>query len=496
MARGAKTEILEPEVAVLEEFKPGMEAPRATGMPRSPGARVAEDVFFDFVDSIPPEEWGHLMLYVYRWWPVIDRRLSDPSNKAFIDKVSEPIEDMRDWLLRTWGTGIYNLKLNDTSVKKGGNLTETVVKFPDPYAKYPPVLDYRELELENKDNRQFVEWAKVQGFVKQQGENIVMGDGGAQAVLLDVAKRAIEEGRVKKPETNPMDAKVVGKAVDYMFEKAMSADKTQRNPGEELALYANTLKSLGLGSGNSQGDIVTMVIKMQSDNAKLLAESQQKQMDMLVKMMELNKPQPQPQGNMVDQMKSIAEVFGIMHEIGLGGGGKGDWKSSLVETVGDALPKMLQATSNLLGNIAIFRGMKPGTPVPPNQMMQEPVIALNPGAQGPQVGPQAVPPAAGPQMTMQDAVGLGSIVYDAINRNMSGVDWGASFIETHGRAQYEMVRSIGKETLVSSLQMVPELWKKFEGIQPSLHKFLDEFMQAGEEYDKLQGQEVEGEEDI
>ncbi len=446
-------------------------------MPASPGARVKDDKWFAYLKEIPEEAWQHLIIYGYRWWPIIDKRLVDPSATTNIFKSEGVIT--RDWLLKTWGTGVYNLKLNDTSKRKGQTVTECVIKFEEPYAEYPPVLDYGELVLDNKDNKGFIEWAIAHGKLEGRGDKLMpSADMGATQFLVDVGKKTLEESRVR-PATQPID-KGLDRAVDMMgkaYEKSIEIlSKPEKSSAQELGEVAKVLKDLGLGTGNSQGDVLNMFLKLQADMQKLIMDSNAKQMDLMMKIVELqNKPVKQ-EGSMIEQVKSIAEVFEIMQGIG-GGKGAGDWKSTLVETVGEFVPKALQATSNLMHNIAVFKGMKTGQPIPPEQMVTDP--SLLPG-----VAPNPADMQQQQQINLAMIEQLGTLVYDAIHRDMNGKQWGMAFIDMHGRAQYDAIAAAGKDAMVEGLKLVPPLWAKFEPIQPTLDKFLSDFIVAGEELDK------------
>lgn len=449
-------------------------------MPPSPGSRVSDDKWFAFLENIPEDEWGHLIIYGYRWWPIIDKRIVDPSATTNIFKSVKPID--KDWLLKTWGTGSYNLKLNDTRKRKGQMVTECVVKFEEPYAEYPPVLDYGELVLDHRDNKGFVEWAIAHGKLESKGDKVMpSADMGAAQFLMDAGKRALEEGARVRPNTQPGD-KGVDRAFDLMgkaYEKSIEVlAKPEKSPAAELSEVAKVLKDLGLGTGNSQGNLVEMILKLQTDNAKLLAEAQNKNIELLMKVMETQN-KPHQQVSVAEQMESFAKVFEIMHGITDGMGKSGDWKSTAIEMV----PNGIQAVSNLLHNIAVFKGIKPGQPIPPDQLISG---ELPPGVTA--MPKEAALPPGALEMVNQ----LGMLVWDAINRNVSGTDWADSFIIMNGRAQYDMLCGLGKDQLIGGLQAIPQLWAKFEPVQPSLHKFLDEFMQVGPEMDK--GEDEDGDE--
>src|SRR5215469_17994332 len=93
---------------------------------KRPG-RAAEEVhsqeeppigFFESLTQFTPEEWRGMKIYVYRLWPVIDRK----EKEHFLAKVQEPCDE--DFLLSTFGTGKYYLRLNN---KQGNTIASHTV---------------------------------------------------------------------------------------------------------------------------------------------------------------------------------------------------------------------------------------------------------------------------------------------------------------------------------------------------------------------------------
>jgi hypothetical protein len=57
----------------------------------SPEPLSAEATLFERMATFAPEEWRTLKVYIYRLWPVIDRK----EGQHFVAKVSEPF--VRQW---------------------------------------------------------------------------------------------------------------------------------------------------------------------------------------------------------------------------------------------------------------------------------------------------------------------------------------------------------------------------------------------------------------
>ncbi len=70
-------------------------------------------------------------MYVYRCWPVIDRK----EGQHFLAKLSEPFDE--DLLLRTFGSGKYYLRLNNGKGNTVGSTTVSVHNLDHPPKVHP-----------------------------------------------------------------------------------------------------------------------------------------------------------------------------------------------------------------------------------------------------------------------------------------------------------------------------------------------------------------------
>ena len=67
----------------------------------------AHETVLQLVQRFNTDDWQGKKTYLYRVWPVIDRKADD----HFIARLSEPFDE--DYLLKNWGSGRYHLRLND-----------------------------------------------------------------------------------------------------------------------------------------------------------------------------------------------------------------------------------------------------------------------------------------------------------------------------------------------------------------------------------------------
>ena len=106
------------EAPLVEQKKP-VGRPRKDGQPAGTapiaGTTEPED-FFLMLPSISEEEWQFRMLYLYRLYPITDRR--GAGQPVYLSKFSEPVD--RERVMRDYGSGIYKLELLQTIPNERG----------------------------------------------------------------------------------------------------------------------------------------------------------------------------------------------------------------------------------------------------------------------------------------------------------------------------------------------------------------------------------------
>ena len=75
-------------------------------------------IFWDWLASLSDEDWTKVNVYVYRQWPIINKRLVDPSANTNIEKYMGSFTEQN--LKESHGSGEYKLMVNDSSRTVGG----------------------------------------------------------------------------------------------------------------------------------------------------------------------------------------------------------------------------------------------------------------------------------------------------------------------------------------------------------------------------------------
>ena len=119
----------------IEDKKP-VGRPRKDGQPAGtpPLAQSADpEDFFLMLPSITADEWQFRMLYLYRLYPITDRR--GAGQPVYLNKFSEVVD--RDRVMRDYGSGIYKLELLQTIPNERGKKI-AVCMFQILNQDYPP----------------------------------------------------------------------------------------------------------------------------------------------------------------------------------------------------------------------------------------------------------------------------------------------------------------------------------------------------------------------
>lgn len=144
-----------------------------------------EPSFFEKLQQFTADDWRGLSCYCYRLWPVIDRK----EKEHYLSKISEPFDE--DFLLATFGTGKYYLRLND---RKGKTLaSHTASVYSD---RFPPKVHPEEVVAGDPQNeRYFQAWSTKRKSDEPSGD-----DSNSAAVAL--AKEAMRSAG-QRPTLEP-----------------------------------------------------------------------------------------------------------------------------------------------------------------------------------------------------------------------------------------------------------------------------------------------------
>lgn len=435
--------------------------------------------FFEMVRNHPTKE--AILCYVYRLWPIIDRKLSGQANK-YIDKLTaDTITE--DYLLQAHGTGKYRLELFDAGAGKYGNrVAQTKVEFPYD-ADRPPVLgpQNRELVLGHPQNASFEQALKLRGLLPGSEEDDMneKNAGAASAVSSLTATVADLAGRLAD---SPKQAAGELSAISQVITLAEKMAGNRVDPLDQAA----KLKEL-MGGDNTL--------------LKLLLDNQAKMTELLMKNSTPAAAAPAGGGGVLDQLDTLTAVLDRLGGLSSrGGGGGSSWVSDLLK----AAPALLGAFSSAMTAAAVMRGGGPagvaGLPGPGGLPAHLAPMAAAPPAgfdfgfpAAPTMAPAAAPVSAGgfdiePEaIQMLGLLGLSPArlmevcnqAVSAFGRNVSGSAFAEALVTLHadGETIYELLRGLGRDKLLAFLSKLPA---ELAGRQVEVIAWVDDFLAWGD----------------
>lgn len=434
-------------------------------LPKPASKSLTPEDFFDYTQRLTKRDLAHVMIYVYRLWPIIQR---DP---AYIDSLSAPID--RAYLVREHGAGTYRMLLNDTD-SKPPTVCQTTVSIDEAEGGEPKIrLD--ELDVGHRENRKFVERLIRQGRLTPQGEIVQPPQDNAKEsiatlsrALVDLATRMAE-----KPARADRSAEesAIQRALDIIAtggQKSVElvlSQVRQQDPDQFVKLMATVKELLGSGSSSTE-KLLELLLKTQNEAQQRLAEAQRQNSELLVKMVEARSG-----GGLADAIKTITEVLELRERLG-GGGGKTHWWQDLAPMV----PAALHELNQFVGNLMALRAPQAQWPQPP-----APALTPTPPAEA---SAQPAGTAGSPEMTDMDRMLLRHIAQLAANAfqlGISGDEFADRFAYQYGTANYERLVARPKSEVIETLRRYPEVWALLAPYEQALPQFLDEFYAWGQE---------------
>jgi hypothetical protein len=390
--------------------------------------RMTPEAFFQLVHAYP--DHSATAIYWNRLYPVIARERAGFKHK-YIERIHHPYPENEQYVLRSHGGGKYEVYFTNSNVKDS-RVAKCFVEFS--WQEHPPILNYAEL-VRCPENEPYLQSLVAAG-------EISLAQDGTISVL---AKRNDARGMPAASPNNGGEAAMVSmvttthqKLTDYILQQAKGPQPMNLL---EMASVLEKLASANRPSGDS-----TVLTAIMNQNTMLLKSLLEKS--------------AAPAGP--TSIESALALVSQLSEFGLGlpGGraapaAKMDWQG-IAFGLGQSLAPTIAA---------VFRQ-------PPTPSAQQPPQPQLPAPDGQQQ--QSAP--------VQDPFHAVAVrVVDCINRNLPGDNLAVAIDTFHGHTTYLRIRALGKEGIIASLQMFPDVWPTLEALTPQLERFIDEFLGAFDE---------------
>ena len=485
----------------------------------------------EYLEKLTDAQVSNMIGYMYRKHPIIFR---DPK---YIDKLVRVDQFTDEYVRSEHGGGSYRIQVcnvahnvgpaNKPSAKNMFNVFPTV-----PMTDLDPILAYEELDLHDTKNRKYVDNLRARGIIDREGNSMTGGGNQDMAGLVTqlvaqlgkMSDQQVQQARQAGKQSNDPEGMVLARVIDIMADASKRGtdailDRTKtEEPSKMIGLFEKMLDKQG--GGEDQGTMAVMLKMME-----MMQSQSTSQMTFLVELMKKDREAGSGGGGMADITTKLIGM--LIENVTLKGGGGG--KSSVLETVMEHIPGILQGGSDLLSSYAGVRGTLPGmggpggtgglgggATAPGGPVAQLPAslsgrgmagtpgqpgqggTTMEPGSpittrQSTEKSPNPTQPdQSQPQSNQIDPKGFitqyGGHILRAIQVGTPGEDFGEMITNLYGPQIHGIVATIGKERILQAIQEVPTFYNEVSMMWPKVEEFVDRFIRW-EEILRMEGQE-------
>ncbi len=471
-------------------------------LPKAPSKSVDFDTMVSWLNLLTKDMWSHVVIYVYRHLPVIDRLKLDPNGVKYIDVLSEPLPSYYEYMVDKHGGGKYGFMVIDTDRDKEDNYKNHIfdTKLTISMSQHEPKLDYRELDMNSRENIPYINRLRSQGKIDERGNPMTSNNpngGGNNANnnnnSTDVVALMKEFGNIYSKLTADQQTKLRDKidpeqaSLSQSIGNLLLEKMKQEDPSKTVSMITAMIQAMKADQpkpDNSSMELFKQMIQMQSDNTKTIIE-------MMKLQIESNKPvESKSDETEFDKILKLIEIAEKLKG-GRGGGGSA-WDKGLEIAKEVAVPVF-----NAINNIIALKRQQGGVPIVNNpnmnpnmtppipqhiQQIQQPEMVANPAATsasqqgGNEMGWNgAIPPT---EQLRGFLYQYGGMVLNQINAGKKGWEFAEDLINfTNSPAVHTMIARHGEDKIVEVLKSVPEFWNQVESVygEEFLKKWVSDF---------------------
>ena len=422
---------------------------------------AAHETLLEQIQRLTPEEWQGKKVYLYRVWPIIDKKGDD----HFLAKLSEPFDE--DYLLKNWGSGRYHLRLNGTA---GQGIASQTVAIHNP--DHPPKVDPLEVvESEPRNKVYFEVWGP-----RAAKADTPPADTAAVQELSKLASKVLDQ-RSGAP------AEQASGLSDAATTLLLGMSKGRDELAEKLATVA----------GASGGDpiaaldrAVELIKKLQADSGRPAAGDPIAALDRAVSLLQKLQPPatPQPAKSPVEQVTEMLDLYARLKEnmapaVAADSGSSLASVAAIVHEVADFLKTPVAIGMQVW---AASRNRTAGavpTAPPQTQPQQAPAQPAPPEAKA--APPDAAPAAAEPlpQSLLALANAMTPVMLRYLNVDAPGAEMGADFAgwvsDGWGLEDLKSLQALGVGNIVALYRQSP-LWAALAPMESKFQEFVTAFV--------------------
>lgn len=389
-------------------------------LPKPPGNVIKFKELVDWLGLLTDEMYERLMIYVYRYDPVINRQFVDPTADNNIDVISgQGCRGLsEDYFIDRHAGGTYGLTIKDTDVVKKGDRGYFEARLSINQTQYPPKLDYREVDWLNPKNKGYFAWARAQRIVDNNGVVIdpskkdvgTTSNGAGTTTSQDSAVAVMKAtmdmvGKLNEQQQRDFKRTLGGEdAVNKPMTELLIAKMKEDSPNNIMPLLTTLLPLLmkqptpvpvqdngGLTAiATMMTTMMTAMMKSSSDTMTMMNESNKNTMTLLTTMLANQSKGGDDSGDMIERVIKMAQVIK----------GHPPAETTTTEKLIDKGMELALPIMNIIGNVtAIKAGQNAGNGVgqiqQPNSMQNVIRQGTLPGGGNVNLNPAGHPPIGG-----------------------------------------------------------------------------------------------------
>lgn len=413
------------------------------------------------------DQKDHLIAYVYRLEPKIDRKLVNPENDNYIDVLGTDEQFTLEYMINTHGGGKYHLYVNDTDIRKNGQLCSCLLEINK--AQHEPLLNLEELDLTARENQAYV--AKLKALGKLTSDGRVVKNPSAEKtresnMAESITNRLLDRVLNPPPPPTPTNQPSETTAMLNFFLEKMKQDDPTKKLTEILGLVAALTPKPAPPPEDKTLQFLQLMEQQRQQYETKLAAMQAQMMELLTK-----QPEKPDLTTEITKLKELAET------IGLGGGsGRTSVVDRIIETVGPAIPGIVNILASRMAPQQVPGTNPDGTPRMPNDLTNPTSLAT------------AVPGLPGGTPEQEHMAFLDMVMsmtaddfVQAIANGVTGADAAQAVIDLKGMATYLRIIKDGPESIAAAMQRHPTFIRDVRRIttEEKMNQWILDFVSLG-----------------
>lgn len=426
---------------------------RKRKLPKVPSLRPTFTDATNWFSKLTPTQREHVIVYVYRTWPIIVRK----GDTKYIDIIIEPFD--KRMIEESHGGGKYTFYFLDSDLPKHNQLFGASLEVDINFKA--PILDYTELDVHHPKNSKYVALLKRDGVLSMEGKvvdnNKSSGNSDAVTMKLVDAMLANQANAATMGRGDSQNiGQVVAKAME-MITQTLNANAQQNSPDKLLAMMQVMQKMNPapiVPEDKTSALFMLMVQQMQTSHAQMIEILTRQNAN------QVTAAEPVDPLDQLEKLSAVAERLGFS-------------RRQPVPPPKDTMDKIMEygapVVQGVLGIIQQQMALNTGRPVPTIPIPQPRGMGManelesndtNNSTPANPINPETQGNSEMNQLKMAISTFGGIILAHMDGLEKSGDMFADALVNMYGMPTYNTIAKVGPEVLLETMKSVPDFWAK------------------------------------